>query len=212
MAIFLESDRVWAYYLETSSRSQGSSRRIEALDSTNNLPMEAPVTIEPYSAAWAVSFSVERALFARTLGPWLVGPIEHVGSTAVPGLPAKPIIDIMAAVKSLEASKPALARLCESGYCYFPYRDDVMHWLCKPSPELRTHHLHLVPFQSALWIERLTFRDALAEDSALANEYAALKYRLADTYRYERELYTEAKGPFIERVLRERRMRRNGAV
>src|SRR2546421_1141529 len=134
--------------------------------------MEAPVQIEPYNPAWPSNFSTERALLARVLASWLVGPIEHVGSTAVPGLPAKPIIDIMAAVKSLDASRPALESLREIGYCYAPYRNDVMHWLCKPSFELRTHHLHLVPFQSALWIERLAFRDLLTTNSVLANEYA----------------------------------------
>jgi len=113
----------------------------------------------------------------------------------------------MAAVKSLEASRPALDRLREIGYCYAPYRDDVMHWLCKPSPELRTHHLHLVPFQSALWIERLAFRDLLASNAVLASEYASLKYRLAEAHRHERELYTDAKGPFIENALRENRSR-----
>src|SRR5258706_4164984 len=165
--------------------------------------MEAAIEIEPYDPEWPARFSAERALLASTLEPWLVGPIEHVGSTAVPGLPAKPVIDIMAAVKSLEASRPALDRLRAIGYCYFPYRDDVMHWLCKPSPELRTHHLHLVPLHSELWNDRLAFRDALAANSALADEYAALKYRLAAAHRIERELYTEAKGPSIERVLRE---------
>lgn len=164
--------------------------------------MEAPVQIEPYNAAWPAAFSSERMLLSRVLEPWLAGPIEHVGSTAVPGLAAKPIIDIMAAVESLEASRPALAKLQESGYCYAPYQADVMHWFCKPGPELRTHHLHLIPFESALWFERLAFRDLLAANPVMANDYAALKYRLADTYRHDRERYTEEKGPFIEKALR----------
>ena len=77
-----------------------------------------------------------------------------------------------------------------------------MHWLCKPSPELRTHHLHLVPLNSRLWIERLAFRDLLIANPALAKDYAELKYRLATAYRTDRERYTEEKGPFIETALR----------
>lgn len=163
--------------------------------------MEAPIRIEPYDPGWLDAFRAEQQLLAKVLRPWLVGPIEHVGSTAVPGLVAKPVIDIMAAVETLEASGPALARLAEIGYCYSPYRSDVMHWLCKPGPEFRTHHLHLVPYQSALWLDRIAFRDLLRADSGLSREYAKLKRRLADEYRNDRESYTEAKGPFIERAL-----------
>lgn len=168
--------------------------------------MDAPVLIAPYSPAWPQSFAKERDLLATVLAPWLAGPIEHVGSTAIPGLAAKPVIDIMAAVRDLESSRPALERLAEIGYCYAPYRPDVEHWLCKPGPALRTHHLHLVPYRSALWKERIGFRDLLLGDSVLAEEYAALKHRLAGIYRNERELYTDAKGPFIERALRECRV------
>ncbi len=159
--------------------------------------------IVPYDPAWPAAFEAERALLARVLAPWLAGPIEHVGSTAVPGLAAKPVIDIMAAVESLEASRPALEALRECGYCHAPYRADVMHWLCKPSPAVRTHHLHLVPFGSALWADRLAFRDRLIANPAMANEYASLKCRLADSCRHDRERYTEEKSPFIEAALRD---------
>ena len=163
--------------------------------------MDAPVQIEPYNVAWPPAFIAERELLSSVLSRWLAGPIEHVGSTAVPGLAAKPIIDIMAPVKDLESSRPALVELENIGYCYAPYKGAVMHWLCKPNPEQRTHHLHLVPFNSALWIDRLAFRDLLAANSAVAKEYVALKYRLAAEHRHDRDRYTEAKGPFIESAL-----------
>jgi GrpB-like predicted nucleotidyltransferase (UPF0157 family) len=162
---------------------------------------EAPIYISTYNPAWPALFETEREMLTVTLGPWLVGPIEHVGSTAVPGLPSKPVIDIMAAVESLEACRDALPALQEKGYHYSPYRDDVMHWFCKPSLSFRTHHLHLVPYLSHLWTERIAFRDCLRSNRALAHEYAEFKARLADTYRFDREAYTEAKGPFIVRVL-----------
>jgi GrpB-like predicted nucleotidyltransferase (UPF0157 family) len=162
---------------------------------------DAPVHVAAYDTSWPAGFEVERTALAEILGPWLTGPIEHVGSTAVPGLPAKPVIDIMAAVESLGASRDALPPLQEFGYRYAPYRPDVMHWLCKPDFGRRTHHLHLVPFRSAMWEDRLRFRDCLRSTPAIAAEYAALKYRLAKIHPFDREAYTEAKGPFIARVL-----------
>src|ERR1051326_7868006 len=98
----------------------------------------APVQIVPYDPLWPALFDQERELLARTLAPWLVGAIEHIGSTAVPGLAAKPVIDITVAGKNLAASRPAISVLPEIGYTYFPYRPDVMHWFCKPSPERKT--------------------------------------------------------------------------
>lgn len=159
------------------------------------------IQIEPYCEEWSAKFRTERDILTAVLEPWLAGPIEHVGSTAVPGLAAKPVIDIMAAVHSLEASKPAIATLSKVGYLYAPYRADVMHWLCKPSPDVRTHHLHLVPFQGRLWKDRILFRDRLIGCRELADEYAALKRRLAEIYPDDRDAYTDAKAPFIERVL-----------
>jgi GrpB-like predicted nucleotidyltransferase (UPF0157 family) len=169
----------------------GSSRRVT----------EGTVDVAPYDPSWPRRFEEERALLADVLAAWLAGPIEHVGSTAVPGLAAKPVVDIMAGVRSLKASRPAIDAVGAHGYCYFPYRTDSMHWFCKPSPMARTHHLHLVPFGSVLWTERLAFRDYLRAHADVAAEYARLKRELAERYRFDREAYTDAKGPFVERVV-----------
>ena len=163
---------------------------------------EDSVHISNSDPAWPSLCEAERDLIADAWKPWLVGPIEHVGSTAVPGLSAKPVIDIMAGVESLEAFREAITMLQNIAYHYSPYRADVMHWFCKPSPAFRTHHLHLVPYLSQLWSERLAFRDCLRSNPKVANEYTELKLRLADIYRFDRESYTEAKGPFIKHVLR----------
>ena len=162
---------------------------------------EAAVELMPYDPSWPSLFDQERAVLEPALAPWLAGPIEHVGSTAVPGLIAKPVIDIMAAVESLDASRASIFAVAEIGYVYFPYRPDVMHWFCKPSPAIRTHHLHLVPIGSRLWTERLAFRDVLRRDSSTAADYATLKQRLAKQYKFDREGYTDAKAPFIRRVV-----------
>jgi len=162
---------------------------------------EAPIEIVDYDTSWPESFRVEQRALEAVLKPWLAGPIEHVGSTAIPGMPAKPVIDIMAGVADLENSRPAIEAVGKLGYVYFPYRTDIMHWFCKPSAAFRTHHLHLVPVGSARWIDCLAFRDAIRNDPQLAEEYAALKIRLAQEFKFDREAYTEGKTPFIGRVL-----------
>jgi GrpB-like predicted nucleotidyltransferase (UPF0157 family) len=168
------------------------------------MPDDAPVHVVPYDQGWPNIFEVERRLLIDVIGPWLVaGSIEHIGSTAIPGLAAKPVIDIMAGVESLDGSRAALAVLDRYEYCYAPYRTEVMHWFCKPSPAQRTHHLHLVPLGSPLWIEQLAFRDFLRTHADVALEYATLKRRLAEAHRLDREAYTTAKEPFVQRVLDE---------
>jgi len=162
---------------------------------------QPPVIVEPYDPAWPAKFEAERKALEPVLARWLVGPIEHIGSTAVPGLPAKPVIDIMGAVRNLSSSKPAIEALLPLRYCYFDYRADVMHWFCKPSDVERTHHLHLVPFESQLWYERLAFRDCLRSDETTRLAYRNLKLRLASEFRDDREAYTDAKTDFIQSIL-----------
>lgn len=168
---------------------------------------EAPVHVVPYDPRWPEKFEAERVLLQRILSWWIAGSVEHIGSTAVVGLLAKPVIDIMVGVESLLASEPAKAILASNGYAYAEYKTDVMHWFCKPSFEFRTHHLHLVPYRSPLWHERLAFRDLLRRDASIAGEYARLKQHLAEKFELDREAYTDAKYPFIARVLQ---LGRNG--
>ncbi|ALO44919.1 GrpB family protein [Pseudohongiella spirulinae] len=158
------------------------------------------VQLSDYQHEWPDLFEREKSVLLDKIGPWLQGPIEHVGSTAVPGLKAKPIIDIMAGVKNLDSSVKAIEVLQNNGYCYYPYKADVMHWFCKPTPEYRTHHLHLVPYDSPLWRERIKFRDILRNNAKVAEKYEQLKVSLARDLTDDRESYTE---PFIESVLRE---------
>ncbi len=160
------------------------------------------VILVAHDPTWPARFDDERRALEPLLAPWLAGPIEHIGSTAVPGLIAKPVIDIMAGVRDLPSSRPAIDALRALSYCYFDYKANEMHWFCKPSDFERTHHLHLVPFESALWHERLAFRDALQRDENLRRSYADLKTRLAEQFRDDRERYTEAKTEFVSATLR----------
>lgn len=161
----------------------------------------APVILEEYDASWPHEFIKEKQFLLAIAGEWNFGGVEHVGSTAVPGMLAKPVIDIMFGVKSLCESEPAIEVLVNSGYEYWPYRAEVMHWFCKPSDAHRTHHLHLVPFGSSLWNERIRFRDVLRTNDKVATEYSNLKRALAKSNREDREAYTKKKWPFIQTVL-----------
>ena len=163
--------------------------------------MTQSIEIIEYNAAWSGQFLAERTILQTALAPWLVANIEHIGSTSVTGLAAKAVIDIMAPVASLEGSWGAIKAAESVGYCFYPYKPDEMYWFCKPSPELRTHHLHIVPLGSQTWVERLAFRDALRQNPELAQEYDALKRRLAQDFANDREAYTDAKAPFILRTL-----------
>ena len=163
--------------------------------------MSAPVELADYDPSWPRKFEQEKAAIADAIGRWLIGPIEHIGSTAIPGLRAKPIIDIMAPVESLSASREAVPLLTTLQYEYWPYRADLMHWLCKPSDGFRTHHLHLIPMGSRLWQERLAFRQYLRTNPSVASQYADLKRQLAAQYEHDREAYTDGKTEFVERIV-----------
>lgn len=156
----------------------------------------APVEIVPYDPRWPASFQAER----ERLAPLLQGAeIHHFGSTAVPGLAAKPVIDMIALVGDLDA--PITGLVAGASY-QFPeaFNATLTHrrFLCYPTAAHRTHHLHLVDDREEL-DRRLRFRDRLRTDPALAAEYEALKRRLAEQHRDDREAYTDAKATFVKR-------------
>jgi len=157
-----------------------------------------------YDPGWPRAFEVERALLEQVLAPWLRDGIHHVGSTAVPGLAAKPIIDVMAGVRDLEEARAAFAPLRALGYLHREHRPEA-HSLLKPGAGgwwQQTHHLHLTEPGSDLWRERLAFRDALRADPSLAHEYAEWKWREAAASG-DPSPYRGDKRPFVARVLAE---------
>ncbi len=141
------------------------------------------------------------------LAPWLDDGVEHVGSTAVPGLAAKPIIDLMASVNDPDVVvEQASQRLAADGWCYVPPELDGRPWrrfFVKPdaSGQRRMAHLHVIPSGHVRWAEQLAFRDILRRDDQLARRYAELKRRLTDQHGHDREAYTEAKATFIAEAL-----------
>jgi len=167
---------------------------------------DQPVELVEYDPRWVDSFAEQQAKLAGTLAPWLAGPIEHIGSTAVPGLRAKPVVDILCPVRSLMDARQALSLLEEQGWLHWA-QDPERHfrmWFLRPRPEARTHHLHLIEDPARVH-SLLTFRDALRSDTHLRKDYEALKTQLAQRYRADRDAYTDAKTDFIEQVLRLKR-------
>jgi GrpB-like predicted nucleotidyltransferase (UPF0157 family) len=161
------------------------------------------ITIVPYDPDWVGRFEVERALLEGVLTPWLEGRIHHIGATSVPGLAAKPIIDMMAGVRDLDEARAAFDLLREQSYVHAPHRPSIAHHFSKPSRRLSelTHGLHLTHPGSDLWLERIAFRDALRADAALVAEYEVLKLRLAQEHADDFRAYTTGKRAFVGRVL-----------
>jgi GrpB-like predicted nucleotidyltransferase (UPF0157 family) len=160
------------------------------------------VAIRAYDPTWPAQFEDERRLLQPVIGEFIIGGIHHVGSTAVPGLDAKPVIDILVGISDLAAARPCIDLVAPLGYLYAPYRTGEMHWFCKPHPARRTHHLHLVPAASARYLDELRFRDYLREHPQARADYARLKYDLAARYSRDRDAYTQAKTAFVHEIIR----------
>ncbi len=161
------------------------------------------VRLVAHDVRWAEQFVAERNRLLELL-PGRFAAIEHIGSTAVPGLAAKPIIDILAGVKTIGETDSLLEPLCGHGYetsAEFNATLPDRRWLMRQAFGGSTHHLHLVVFGSEPWVRPLQFRDVLRADAAVAARYEHLKHELAEQYRHDREAYTHAKTAFIQEVL-----------
>ncbi|MGO9830025.1 MAG: GNAT family N-acetyltransferase [Myxococcaceae bacterium] len=152
--------------------------------------------------AWPAKFEEERRRLAEALAPFLDGEVEHVGSTAVPGLLAKPTVDLMAPVSNLDAASTAIPVLEGLGYLYAPYRPGL-HWFCKPSAAHREFHLILLQRSNVEWARRIAFRNLLRAEPARARAYAELKRQAARQHAHDREAYTQAKARFVESLSEE---------
>ncbi len=164
----------------------------------------APIEVVAHDPGWAELAATLATDLDRRCAPWLDGEVEHVGSTAIPGLPAKPIVDLMAPVRHLAETPAADSPLSVAGWELVPPALDERPWrrfYVQPEGDRRVAHLHLVERGHARWREVVTFRDALLVDAALAAEYAAIKREAAVRFGEDREAYTAAKSSFIQRVV-----------
>ncbi len=165
------------------------------------------VELVPYSAAWPAAFQAIEGELRAAFAPARVA-IEHIGSTAVDGLVAKPVIDVLLGAGSLEAVEQRIDALAALGYAYRPACEQQIperrYFVRSRAGELRVH-LHAVVQDAPLWRSHLAFRDALREDPALRAAYQTLKRRLASEHADDKARYTAAKAPFVQRVLAGRR-------
>ena len=158
------------------------------------------VRVVPYDPAWPEAFAAERARLLELVGPDLPIALEHIGSTAVPGLPAKPVIDILAGFPAGVPVAPFVAALRDAGYDHRgPNGIPGREYFRRGEP--RRFHLHLVARLGPLWRDHLAFRDALRARPALRDEYAALKLALAERFPHDRASYTSGKDDFVARVV-----------
>jgi GrpB-like predicted nucleotidyltransferase (UPF0157 family) len=160
------------------------------------------VELHEYDPSWPAMYSAESERLSSLL-PGVFIDLEHIGSTAVPGLHAKPIIDILAGVESMATAESVAELICLSGYTTSAEFNETLNdrkWFMRWANGHRTHHLHVVVHDSKAWHERLRFRNALRSQPELAVRYAALKAQLAERHATDREAYTDAKAEFVRSV------------
>ena len=169
--------------------------------------MADDVEIVAYDPAWPALFATEARRLHAALDAELIVGIEHFGSTAVPGLAAKPIIDILIAVRSLARAKATMIEpILALGYVYWSENPntDRMFFVkgMPPYGERRTHHIHITEPDGEMWQRRLAFRDYLRVKPDEAHRYEVLKRDLAARFPADRDAYTEAKTEYVEAVHR----------
>jgi GrpB-like predicted nucleotidyltransferase (UPF0157 family) len=159
-------------------------------------------TVVPYQSDWKEHFEREADLLRSALGEKALR-IEHVGSTAIPGVHAKAIIDIMVAVVSLAQAKELIPAMESLGYVYRPIDTipERMFFRKEHIPEYRTHHLNLATQESGFWKNQIAFRDYLRSHDQIASEYVELKKRWAEVYARTQEIDLDVKTAFVARVL-----------
>ena len=168
------------------------------------------VTIESYNPNWPKQFAWERVYLLRELGSRLIA-IEHIGSTAVPGLAAKPVIDILVGVASLELIDQAEIQVLKAlGYEYIKAFEEFIpdrRYFQKLDP-MGEHlvHVHIVKYADSFWQCHILFRDYLIAHPAVAKEYEQLKIQLAAQYSNDRKSYTQSKTLFVEQVVKDAKM------
>jgi GrpB-like predicted nucleotidyltransferase (UPF0157 family) len=184
-------------------------RQPESLEDRIRRVIEEEVQIVAYDPRWRESFAREKAHLLASLPNELLGRIEHFGSTAVPGLDAKPIVDMLVEVADLAAARERIAPILEAqGYDYFwrpTHGEDgppFYAWFIKrDAAGVRTHHIHMVERGFEHW-DSLFFRDYLVVHPDAAAEYVALKRHLAAAHPKDRIAYTRGKKEFIEKITR----------
>lgn len=170
-----------------------------------NVDGEDPIEVVDPDPAWAAMGEAACAEVAAALGPYVV-EVQHIGSTSVPGLAAKPVIDLLVGVRSLDDSPAIVAAVTGLGYEYVPEFEDELpnrRYFRRFADGVRTHQVHLVERTDTDWWDRhVAFRDWLRTHPDDRDAYAELKRRLAVEHRDDRAAYTDAKSDFIHAIER----------
>jgi GrpB-like predicted nucleotidyltransferase (UPF0157 family) len=163
--------------------------------------MPDPVIILPYDPQWPRLFADLGGRLRAALGPVAVR-IDHIGSTSIPGMAAKPVIDVQVSVRAFEPLDAFRLPLESLGLVFRANNDDLTKRYFREGPGDRRTHIHVRLAGS--WSEQfaLLFRDYLRVDPEEASAYAAVKYRLAEQYRHDRQGYTAAKAPHLWEIMK----------
>lgn len=159
------------------------------------------VRLEPYRTEWQDCYRTEITRLSSIIGDDVLR-FEHVGSTAIEGMPAKPVIDILAIIDTIDTAASVVEPLEETGYeCRSDTNDRL--FFAKGPDDNRTHYLHVAEEGGEYATEMLAFRDLLQENPDIAATYANLKRSLAEQFPEDRDSYTEQKSEFVEAILDE---------
>jgi len=166
------------------------------------------VTLVPYDTTWPLEFAAEADRIERACASLPIR-LEHIGSTAIPAMSAKPVIDILAGRPGNVSGDKYVAAFRQLGYEHKgAYGIPGRNYFRRGTP--RTHHVHLVSWSSDFWRDHLLFRDFLRANPDTAREYETIKRELAASYLFDKETYTDAKGPFVRSIVRRARRELDG--
>ena len=153
-----------------------------------------------YQPEWARIFQIEHDRLLEALGKKAIN-VQHIGSTAIPEMEAKPVIDILVGVESIHQAEKHVEPLSGLGYQYLGENGiPGRHYFIKKQDDRETHHLHMVEIGGDHWARHLFFRDYLREHPAAAHAYIILKRRLADLYQHDQSSYSIEKTEFIQEI------------
>lgn len=158
------------------------------------------VDVIPYNPEWATEFEREKARILNACGNKIVA-VEHIGSTSVPGLAAKPIIDIAVGVKRLQDAKLLLSCLKKLDYHFYKEFQRQRLFVAKGPDEKRTHYLHVMRYNGAKWKTDRLFRNYLRTHPKAVREYSDLKQKLAQAHPDDRQAYADGKTAFISAII-----------
>ena len=165
--------------------------------------MQEPIRVVDYNPDWPGIYQVEKVKLEQALGPLIVD-IQHVGSTSIPGLAAKPIIDILVGIKEYPMPDAAVQAVVDLGYVYMgEYGIPRRHYFHKGVP--RSHHVHVIEMDNPEWDNFVLFRDYLRTHPQTLSDYEALKREMARKHEKDRVKYTESKSEFIKSVIEKAR-------